>query len=204
MPTTFGEGADGEVYVGGAGSDTIYHITALAPPPTCPSEPAASCTATTKSKLKLKRPGDPTKSKLIWKWLNGPALAQGDFGDPVNGPTSYALCIYGGTGAAVISAGVPGIAGWKTVSTTGYKFKDSTAGGDGVSKVLLKGGDAGRTKALVKAKGGNLDLDAMPLGETVQVTVQLIRNDGPGCWEAVYPAASIRADDVNQFKAQIP
>ena len=203
-PTSFGEDADGEIYVGGQDSDTIYHITALAPPPTCPSEPAAACTATTKSKLKLKRPSDPSKSKLIWKWQNGPALAQSDFGDPVNGPTSYALCIYGGTGAAAISAGIPGITGWDTVSTAGYKFKDSTAAADGVSKVLLKGADAGKSKVLVKAKGGNLDLDAMPLGETVQVTVQLIRSDGPGCWEAAFPAASIDADDANQFKATIP
>ena len=57
----------------------------------------------------------------------------------------------------------------------------------------------------MKAKGGNLDLDALPLEEMTQVTVQLIRNDAPGCWEAVFPAAvDRRADDATQFKAQDP
>jgi glucose/arabinose dehydrogenase len=201
-PTTFGEGVDGEVYVGGQSSDTIYRITSGAPPAACPSEPATGCTATTKAQLKIKN--DAAKSKLIWKWQNGPSLAQGDFGDPVGGSTSYTLCIYGGTGAAKISAGIPGVTGWKTVSTTGYKLKDSSAGGDGVFKALLKGGDPGKSKLLVKAKGSNLDLTAMPFNESMQVTSQLIRNDAAGCWEAVFPAAAIDLDDATQFKAKIP
>lgn len=202
-PTTFGEDSSGEVYVTGF-NGTVYRITEVAPPPTCPPAPAMGCTPTSKGKLNLKRPGDPAKSRLLWKWQNGPALNQSDFGDPIGGGTGYALCIYAGTGAAEISGGVPGGSGWKTVSTKGYKFKDSAAGGDGISKVLLKGGDAGKSKLLVKGKGVNLDLGAMPLNEPTEVLVQLLRNDDPGCWETLFPFASIDADEATLFKAKIP
>jgi glucose/arabinose dehydrogenase len=203
-PTSFGEGADGEIYLGGQSSDVIYHVSVASPPPSCPITPASGCAATAKSKLKVKRPGDPAKSKLVWKWQNGPALEQTDFGDPVDGATSYALCIYGGTGAAVISGGMPGLSGWQPISTKGWKFKDTTGGSDGITKTLLKGGEAGKSKILLKAKGANLDLDALPLEEMDQLTVQLLRSDAPACWEAVFPAAAIDIDDATQLKAQIP
>ena len=201
-PTTFGEGADGEVYVAGQGSSTIYRITSGAPPPTCPASPASGCTATAKSKLTIKNPGDPTKSKLIWKWSNGPALVAGDFGDPV-GSTSYGLCVYAGTTAVGIELGIASVSGWKSTST-GFKFSDPNASGDGVFKALLKAGSAGKSKILVKAKGTNLDLSALPLGVTAPLTVQLLRNDDPGCWEAVFPTSAVDADDATLFKAKIP
>ncbi len=201
-PTTFGEDINGELYVTGF-NGTIYRILEAAAPVPCPSTPASGCTAPGKSLLKLKNPGDPAKNKLIWKWLNGPAQNQSDFGDPVGGTTSYTLCVYAGTTAA-IDAGINGGTGWQTVSTLGYKFKDSAAGGDGVFKALLKGGAAGKSKVLVKGKGANLDLSAMPLNATGGATVQLLRNDDPACWEAVFPPAAISTDDAGQFKAKTP
>ena len=201
-PTTFGEGADGELYVAGDGSDTIYHITSGMPPPACPNSPASGCTATTKAGITLKSPGDTSKNKLIWKWLNGPAQSQSDFGNPVAN-TSYELCLYVGTGAAVVSAGIPSTTGWKAMSTTGYKYHDATASGDGVFKALLKGGAAGKSKVLVKAKGANLNLSALPLNAS-SALVQLLRNDDPTCWESTFPLGSISADDATLFKAKIP
>lgn len=202
-PTTFGEGVDGEIYVAGDGSDTVYHITAGTPPPPCPASPASGCTATAKAGITVKNPGDTNKNKLIWKWLNGPMLSQSDFGDPVGGSTSYELCLYVGTSAAV-HAGIPGTTGWKAVSTTGYKYHDPTASGDGVFKALFKGGAAGKSKELVKAKGANLDLSALPLNASSSVLVQLLRNDASSCWESTFPLGSISADEATLFKAKIP
>jgi len=202
-PTTFGEGNDGEVYVAGQGSDTIYRITAGTPPPGCPSQPTTGCTATTKSALTLKQPGDPAKNKLIWKWLTGPALDPSDFGDPVGGTTSYNVCVYAGTSAAGLELGIAGVGGWKSTST-GFSFSDRSASEDGVFKALLKASSSAKSKILVKAKGVNLDLSAMPLDPSAPITVQLIRNDGPACWEATFPPVSISADDAAQFKARIP
>lgn len=201
FPTTFGEDAAGEVYVAGDNGN-VYRISAAAPPATCPASPA-SCTATSKATLKAKQGSDPAKSKLIWKWLNGPSLTQGDFGDPLAG-TAYSLCLYAGTASAGIDIAIPAFTGWKTVSTSGYKFTDKTAAGDGAFKASLKAGTAGKSKLLVKAKGSNLDLAALPLNVASQLTVQLVRNDDPACWEATFPAASITTDDGSQVKAKLP
>ena len=126
-----------------------------------------------------------------------------DFGNPVTGGTSYSLCLYVDSGSAVVSAGIPGVANWKAISI-GYVFHDPTAGGDGVFKTLLKGGAADKSKLLVKGRGANLDLSAMPLNPSTQVLVQLIRNDAPECWAATFPPASVSADDAALFKAKIP
>jgi glucose/arabinose dehydrogenase len=203
-PTGFGEDNAGEVYVAGF-NGTIYHIAEPAAPPTaCPSTPASGCIGTSKAKLKLKNPGDASKNKLLWKWQNGPALGQSDFGNPI-ASTSYTLCIYGGTSNADISAGIPSSSTlWKTISTTGYKFKDSAAAPDGIFKALLKGGDAGKSKLLIKGKGANLDLSGMPLNAASEVTVQLLRSDDAECFESVFPLASIDDDEATQFKAGIP
>jgi glucose/arabinose dehydrogenase len=202
-PTTFGEDSSGEVYITGF-NGTVYRITEVVPPVTCPAEPSTSCTSTTKGKLSLKRPGDPAKNRLLWKWQNGPALSQSNFGDPIGGGTGYSLCIYGGTGAAQISASIPGGGGaWTPVSTIGYKFKGDGAN-DGITKVLLKGAAAGKSKIQVKGKGASLDLGALPLNEPTQILVQLLRNDDPQCWETTFPFASIDADESTKFKAKIP
>lgn len=200
-PTTFGEDAAGEVYVTGF-NGTVYRIAATSPP--CTGGPASGCLSAPKSTLTLGRPTDPAKNKLIWKWLAGPAQDQTDFGDPIAGGTSYELCLFAGTAAteapvqAVIAAG----SGWKTLSTLGYKFADKSAGGDGVFKALLKGGPAGKSKVLVKAKGANLDLTALPLDTSAGVTVQLRQSGSATCWETTFPPDTIGANDGTRFKAK--
>jgi len=204
-PTTFGEDVAGEVYVGGAGSSTIYRIVdePVSPPPACPSTPAVGCSATGKAKLKIRRAADPSKNRLQWKWSNGPQVVQADFGDPVAGGTSYELCLYDGMGQAVIDAGVPSATGWRALSDKGYRFADKSVSEDGVTKVQLKGGSDGKSKIGLKAAGGELDLVAMPLDEATGLTVQLIRSDASACWESVFPAP-LDADDAERVSARIP
>ncbi|MGH7789522.1 MAG: PQQ-dependent sugar dehydrogenase [Candidatus Binatia bacterium] len=200
FPTSFGEGADGELYVTGGGN-TIFHVRASSLPPTCPAAPTAGCAGAAKSKLLLKQPGDQTKNKLLWKWAGAAAVDAGDFGDPVGDGTSYSLCLYAGTAQVALDAGVAGVTNWKTTSS-GYKYSDKTAPGDGIFKVLLKSGAAGKGKVLVKGKGGNLDLSAMALGLTDPLQVQLIRNDGPECFETTFQVADVSADSGTLFKAK--
>ena len=56
---------------------------------------------------------------------------------------------------------------WSPLGSKGYKYKDQTAAQDGITKIILKGGDAGKSKALVKGKGLNLpDFDSdLPIDE---------------------------------------
>ena len=201
-PTAFGEDIDGELYVASDGG-TIYRLTVASDAPPCPATPTGGCLAAGKAKILAKQTGDPSKNKLLWKWIKGPALGQDDFGDPT-ASTSYRLCLYAGTAALDLGAGIAGgSSNWDPISTSGWKYKDSTAGGDGVFKATLKGGTAGKSKILLKAKGNNLDLGALPLGLTSEPLVtQLIRNDDDACWEAIF--TTLTADDASQLKGKTP
>jgi glucose/arabinose dehydrogenase len=198
--TTFGEDSDGDLFVADDGTGLVYRIEPAAEPPDCPPSPAVGCTGPAKSILKVKRPGDDTTGRLLWKWLYGTSFI--DVGDPVGGNTAYRLCVYNGAGIPVIDVALPGPNGWQQTGT-GYKYKNpQTAPDGGAFKAIFRNDDL--SKLIVKGKGINLDLDALPLNEVSQLTAQLIRSDSSACWEAVYPAASIIADDSTQLKAKIP
>ena len=199
FPTTFGEDANGEMYVASDGG-TVYRIGTAADAPGCPSSPSAGCVAADKAKLNAKQNGDPSKNKLLWKWSVDSSTS--DLGDPT-GSTSYRLCLYAGTTSVDLSVGVPGGGtAWKATST-GFKYKDASASGDGAFKALLKGQSGGKYKLLLKAKGANLDLSALPIGlSSESLVTQLIRNDDPTCWEATFP--TLTTDDGSTLKAKIP
>jgi hypothetical protein len=96
----------------------------------------------------------------------GPALAQADFGDPLQGGgTAYTACVYDAAGALVGSMEVDRADEtcgtkdcWKPIGAPppdgkGYVYKDSTASSDGITQIKLKGGGAG--KSSVQIKGAN-------------------------------------------------
>jgi hypothetical protein len=140
------------------------------------------------------------KEKLVAKLLNGPALSQTDMGNPLDAGqggtgTAYSLCVYDGTsqlaGSVLIDRAGDVCAGkpcWKPIGKApndpkgpgkGYKYKDSDLSSDGVLKLLYKGGDAGKSKAIVIGKGINLPPDIpAALQASSQVTVQLRSSDG--------------------------
>lgn len=138
----------------------------------------------------------PGKEKLVAKLLKGPALEQTDMGDPLDpGGTSYSLCIYDASGnlagqASVDRAGdtCAGKPCWKPVGKAptdpngpgkGYKYKDANLASDGIKKLLYKGGDVGKSKAIVKGKGANLPAGIpAALQNSPTATVQLRASDG--------------------------
>jgi glucose/arabinose dehydrogenase len=199
--TTFGENTAGELFVADDGG-FVYRLSGAVTVPDCPAIPDETCMATSKASVKAVHPSDDLRNKLVWKWVNGPELDQGAFGDPTAG-TSLRLCVYGSGGLA-IDAALPAGTSWSALPT-GYRYRNAAGAGDGGAfKALLKGGVVGRSKLLVKARGSNLDLAGLPLGETNELRVQLFRSDAAACWEARYPADSIDADDGTQLKARIP
>jgi cysteine-rich repeat protein len=159
------------------------------------------CRSALKSSLTIKNPsGD--KDKLIWKWLKGAATTLGEFGSPTT-TTEYALCVYAGTSAVpIIEAEVaPSGTLWAPAGTTGLKYKDPAGTADGVTKVTLKEGVAGKAKALLKGKGA--DLPNPPAGPyTLPVTAQLVNSDNSVCFEGVYDLADIKKNEAEQFKAK--
>ncbi len=185
--------------------------TGTATPAGCPPTVGGGCTTGfAKGILQIKQAGTP---KLIAKLLKGPALAQTDFGNPLTaGGTGYLLCIYddvgslkGGVGidrAGDLCAGDPcwNDIGGAPPTGTGYKYKDGAAQANGVFKILLTGGETGKSKALVKGKGSNLPSDiAAALQLTTSVTVQL-RADDAQCVSVTL--GSIVDQRAESFKAK--
>lgn len=168
------------------------------PPATCGATPIGGCDGPGKGVILIKNETDNSKDKLLWKWLKGPLTTQGQFGNPDTGTTSYTLCIYDDDNLEVSLVVTP-VTNWSPISTKGYKYKDSGGSVSGITKILLKGGDAGKSKILVKGKGGNLPPAALMFSQTIDVTVQLLRNDDSQCWEAVFAPPAVKTSGT-QFK----
>jgi cysteine-rich repeat protein len=168
--------------------------------------PADGCRTAEKSLLLLKDSDNNTSDKLVWKWLKGAQTTQDDFGMPT-GTTAFSLCIYAGSAAGLVArADVPPDATkWQALSDKGWKYNDASGSADGVQKVLLKGGGAGKSKVLMKGKGEDLaDLPAQTLPVAVDgfpVTVQLFNNAGI-CWGSAFESADVKKNEANQFKAK--
>ena len=169
-----------------------------------------------KSQLQIKdqdTDGPGPKDKIQWKWLKGPALTQADFGDPIdpNGP-GYKLCVYAGaTPSVIVEMQVPagGTCGtkacWKAISTKGYKYGDKAQSSDGVKKLLLKGGAAGKSKVLIQGKDGNLPLPTLPLDPNGPVIAQLSSSDpNLPCYEETFLQSNVTKNEAKQFKAKTP
>jgi hypothetical protein len=135
---------------------------------------------------------------VLWKWIGGAELSQATLGDPTMGD-SYALCLYSGaSGPPIASAVLPSGNGWSQVGASGYKFKGASPNGLGLA--LLKGGAAGKSKALAKGRGTALPDPSLPL--TFPVTVQLRKAGSPLCLESTFASTDALKNDGAQFKAK--
>jgi hypothetical protein len=153
------------------------------------------------------------KEKLVAKLLKGPALEQTDMGNPlVPDGTIFSLCIYDDTGT-LVSETILDRAGlscgsnacWKSLGKEppdgkGYKYNDKTLAADGIQKIVYKGGEPGKSKAIVKGKGSALP-DGIPaaLQGSSSATVQLRASDGQ-CLSVT--VSNVKKNDPNFFKAK--
>lgn len=156
----------------------------------CPSTVDSGCTTGFVKGLLLIR-DEAGREKLITKLLRGPALTQTDMGNPLfTGGTAFSLCIYdqnGNSAGAFVVARAGDIcaaACWKSLGQLppagrGYKYKDNALTANGVSRIIYKAGSGGRSKALVKGKGGNIPTGIpAALQTSTSVTIQLRASDG--------------------------
>ncbi len=171
-------------------------------------QPAALCLAGNSVQLTISDSSNNARDQIGWKWSRGAATSQADFGDPLMS-TSYTLCVYD-TAASVSSlaawARVDPNAAWRDKSPRGWAYKDKSAAFDGIDKIKLKPGAAGRSKAQLRSKGVGTPT---PLPVAVDrlfsldpsVTVQLINSDGV-CWTSEFSAADVRKNSEKKFKAK--
>jgi hypothetical protein len=172
----------------------------------------------TKGLLTIKE--KPGKESLIVKLINGPALTQTDFGDPLTpGGSAYRLRVYDDTDALVGEvevdrAGDMSCSGglkscWKAIGGAppngkGYGYKDKDRTVDGVTKILLKASPSG-SKILFKAKGPAPPfVQGMPaaLQTTNAVTIDVHSSDTvvPQCFSMTL--TDIKKQESDAFKAR--
>jgi uncharacterized delta-60 repeat protein len=188
----------------------------------CPDTVDGGCVTGFQKAFLLIKENVPGKEKLVAKLGGGPALAQTDLGNPLSGAeggtgTMVSLCIYDGNddlAGELVAAGptstcTDGAPCWKSIGSApndpngpgkGYAYKDTNADTDGVQKLLYKGGDAGKPKAIVKAKGSSLPLGIpAALQTSTQATIQLRSSDAE-CLSAT--VSDIKKQEAGFFKAK--
>lgn len=159
---------------------------------TCqPGGPATTCAASWAKASLVINETKPGKEKLVAKIKGGPALAQSDFGDPDTGSTSYDVCLFDDADNLVASLLVDRAGGtcagkpcWKANKDTGWQYQDKGASSDGVTKMKLSGGAAGKTQIQVQAanneKKGQLSMPtgiAAALQTSANATLQIVASD---------------------------
>lgn len=154
----------------------------------CDPVPRAGCDLPAKSALTV------THGKLTWNFQKGAvARSLADFGDPTTA-TTYTLCVYDGGARAWQAKIAPGPA-WRPSGQSGFAYKAA----DGITRVALKAGAVGKPKVQVKGRGAVVASLATPVGEPVEVTVQLVNDTTPACWSDTYTTA--RTNVVGTLKA---
>lgn len=179
----------------------------------CPTRADGACT-TGYLKAKLDwRENRGLADKLTVKLTKGPALAQMDFGTPVEADgTAYSVCVYDDVGVLVgemrvVRGGAlcDGRECWKAAGGDppdgkGYKYKDKLSSASGALKMQLIGGDVGKSKLTVVGRGLALpDGVTEALVSSTSATVQVRGSDMASCLAATVGAIAKQATD--RFKA---
>jgi hypothetical protein len=185
------------------------------PPEGCPLVARTDCKQPTlefKGRLAMKDKDPDKGDALVWKWVRGDATSEAEIGDPL-ATDSYFACLYDGGGTRVSESLVEpgGTCGvkpcWKALGSPpgskGHKYVNKAGNEDGVKKLILKPGEQGKAKAIVKAGGEPLDMPSLPLA--LPVTAQLVSTTGT-CWSAAFEPAGVlkNTDAVFAAKAALP
>lgn len=167
--------------------------------PVCDAMPRSACRRALepgKSKLLVNERLDDRRNALAWKLARGEPASLADFGDPQT-MTGYAACLYDSSPADQPVLAVEVRAGgtcrsrpcWKVA---GDKLKYGASGldtvPDGVAKLALRAGTAGKTRLAIKAAGAAVPLPPLPLAPPLTLQLQASNGD---CWEARFGAPEV-------------
>jgi hypothetical protein len=176
----------------------------------CAVNPMTGCRTAIKSSLLIKDNGSDPRDQIIFKWLKGQAVTQGELGDPTTSAT-YRLCVYDADGLVrTTSAPAAGLCDgdfcWEatgpSASPTGLRYRDTDLTPDGTQSVIVKSGAFPKPKLIWKAKGALLGDE--PLVLTPPVVVQVINTETPDCLTQTYNAGDVSKNTAQQFKAGTP
>jgi hypothetical protein len=162
----------------------------------CPLAPRVGCRTpvTFKKRIRISQKRD----LVTWRWRTTGNVPLVDFGDPLN-TSDYSFCVYAGalpTLVMELKAPAGGTCAnkpcWKSRGSKGFRYKDKDKTPSGISRLVLRTSDAPLSDIVLRARGVNIPFPALPLAEPV--VAQLVKSDGPECWETDYSAPALKND----------
>lgn len=176
----------------------------------CAPRPLDGCRQSTKFSdvtLLLKEHVQDTRDELAWRWRRGDVTPVEAFGDP-RVTEGYAFCMYEYPGAApqlLMQAETPagavcqGEPCWRKIDDSGFIYRDRRGTIDGMTRIELETGIAGRSSVIVRGSDAELPMPTLPL--QLPVTVQLQATNGE-CWEARYLESGVGTNDPSRFRGK--
>lgn len=155
-------------------------------PSACPATPRAGCLEADRSVVKAtdRRPdGASVRDRLVWKWISRQTSDPDTWGSPLDGETSYQLCVYGDEGLrAALDVAPPDTcarSGCWRATRKGFEFRDINT--DGVSALrTIACTTRPTTKFVLVARGPSSFVDA-----STPLVLQLARRDDEtACWQS--------------------
>ena len=171
----------------------------------CAPAPLAGCLEAAGSSVQIRRKPDavPNVDRFSWKWSKGAAFSDDEIGSP-SVDADYGVCVYANADAdprLIYETGVPASTVWK-VKPSSASWKDTFGAERGLSKIGIKGGDAGRTS--VKAKATGVTWPQGTFLVTTPLVVQAVNVATGACWTSRFEAADVDQNEGTSFKARTP
>jgi hypothetical protein len=173
---------------------TATPTTTNTPSGICPVTPQPGCQAPATFKKRLRI--NDKRDIVTWRWRTSGNVPLADFGDPLN-TSDYSLCVYAGaapTRVMELKAPAGGTCGskpcWKSRGAKGFRYRDKDKTPSGIVRLVLRTKEAPLSDIVLRARGANIPFPALPL--TPPVIAQLIKSDGPECWQSVYSAPPVK------------
>lgn len=170
----------------------------------CPAAPRPLCRSAGVSKIALSRGSDPSKAALTWNWTRGSATGLAEFGSPASS-TVVSVCVWD-AGGLVFGADLPAGAGcgdsacWSPQGSAGLQYRDPAAANGGITSLRLRSSAKARTKINLTARSPVLA--AVPAPLATPITVQLLRDDSPICFESLFAPSEFSRNDASAATAR--
>jgi DNA/RNA endonuclease YhcR with UshA esterase domain len=167
----------------------------------CAPSPVIGCAQPAKRSVLIRNDGTPKKNRFSFRWTKGTASI-GQFGDPILGGTSYAVCVYKDD-QLIMQPVVTGDGSWSGLPKK-LRYNNRLGNGDGIKLVVLNPG-TDNASIVVNGQGVNLDVPTVPLDPSSSVKIQLVKNpgSGPECWEGTF-SAPFKKDKAPMFNDREP
>jgi len=175
----------------------------------CLTMPRTGCKQTTaplRTNLRIRDRTPDRRDGFAWKWVRGGQTTDADLGDPLT-TDPFTVCVYdesGPTPVSTLATVVPpgGVCRnnpcWRQ-GKRGLRYLDRDRAVAGIERIVVKTGDEGKAKILVKGRGENLIAPDLPISLPIRVQLHVGTDQ---CWEATYSADQFQVNTDTEFKGK--